>query len=154
MRDQPGVVRKVSAEATRRMASRPAFRPSLPAGAGERTEQGLSEAGPHGVGLNTGHGLVGSALQLGAMLLMLPLGLALATGGAWPSVLWLGAALVAAGAWTIYEDASERRYIERVERVERAGVEWAGAERSGGPGQGRRQLTVSRPLTPDHRSLN
>ena len=59
-----------------------------------------------------GEHLLPSALRLGAVLLMLPLGLALATGGAWQTVLWLGVLLLGLSVWTAHEDASERRRVE------------------------------------------
>jgi hypothetical protein len=59
-----------------------------------------------------GGSLLASGLRLGAMMLMLPLGLALATGGAWQTVLCMGALLSAISLIVAHEDASERRRIE------------------------------------------
>ncbi|GAA4022293.1 hypothetical protein GCM10022631_40940 [Deinococcus rubellus] len=50
-----------------------------------------------------------SYLGVALALLVVPLGLAWATQGAWLSVLPLGVLLLALCAWTIYEDARERR---------------------------------------------
>ena len=50
-----------------------------------------------------------SYLGVALALLVVPLGLAWATQGAWLSVLPLGVLLLALCAWTLYEDARERR---------------------------------------------
>lgn len=52
---------------------------------------------------------VSSYLGVALALLVVPLGLAWATQGAWLSVLPLGVLLLALCAWTAHEDARERR---------------------------------------------